>query len=122
MLKYTFSAEGFESTDKLQKYVEGKVKELEKYVPRASRESALLTVRVKRTKTKAEMYDATLELKLKNVTLIGKEKVEHAYSSVDVTFAELRRQLADYKGKHSKQSLQRKVVRFFKRSPVTPEE
>lgn len=122
MINYTFSADGFEKTDKLQKYVESKVKDLEKYVPRVSRESAELAVRMKKGKSKVEMYDCHLELSLKGKRLVASEKVEHSYAALDVTMAELKRQLADYKGRHSKQSLQRRTVNFFRRRHRVPEE
>lgn len=115
MINYTFSAEGFEKTDKLQKYVESKARDIEKYVPRVSRESAELAVRMKKTKSKAEMYDCHLELSLKGTKLVASEKVEHSYAALDVTIAELKRQLADYKGKHSKQSLRRRAADFLRR-------
>lgn len=114
MINYTFSADGFEKTDKIQKYVETKVKDLEKYIPRVSRESAELLVRLKKGKAKAEMYDCHLELALKGSRLVASEKVEHSYAALDVTMAELKRQLADYKGKHSKQSLRRRAANFLK--------
>lgn len=115
MINYTFSADGFEKTDKLQKYVESKVKDIEKYVPRVSRESAELLVRMKKGKAKAEMYDCHLELSLKGKKLVASEKVEHSYAVLDVTMAELKRQLADYKGKHSKQTLRRRAATFLRR-------
>ena len=116
MISYTFSAEGFEKTDKVQKYVETKVKDLEKYIPRVSRESTELVVRIKKTKSKTELYTAHLELSLKGTRLIAHETVEHSYAALDVTMAELRRQLADYKGKHGKQSLRRRAAAFLKRN------
>lgn len=115
MINYTFSAEGFEKTDKLQKYVESKIKDIEKYIPRVSRESAELLVRMKKGKSKVEMYDCHLELSVKGTSLVASEKVEHSYAALDVTMAELKRQLADYKGKHSKQSLRRRAANFLKR-------
>lgn len=116
MLAYTFSAHGFEESEKLQKYVEKKVKDLEKYIPRASRESAELSVRIRKTKSKNELYNCHLELGLKGVTLVATEDVDHAYAALDVTMAELRRQLADHKGKHGKQSLRRRAAAFLKRN------
>ena len=115
MLQYTFSAEGFDKTEKIQKYVETKVKDLEKYVPRVSRESAELIIRIKKAKAKVEMYDCHLDLKLKGTNLVVSEKVEHSYAAVDVTMAELRRQLADYKSKHGKQSLRHRAAALFHR-------
>lgn len=120
MINYTFSAEGFEKTDKLQRYVESKVRGIEKYIPHVSRESAELLVRIKKGKAKVEMYDCHLELSLKGTSLVASEKVEHSYAALDVTMAELKRQLADYKGKHSKQSLRRRAANFLRRKHKLP--
>lgn len=111
MIRHTFSAEGFEHTDKLQKYVDQKVKDLEKYIPRFARDAAELSIRITRSpKTKAEMYTCHLELKLPKQKLIVTEKVEHSYAALDVTMSELKRQLADYKSKHGKQTLRHRAA------------
>ncbi len=111
MIQHTFSAEGFEHTDKLQKYVDQKTKDLEKYVPRFARENAQLSIRIVRApKTKAEMYTCHLELKLPKQKLVATEKVEHSYAALDVTMAELKRQLAEYKTKHGKQTLRHRAA------------
>jgi len=110
MIQHTFSAEGFEHTDKLQKYVDQKAKDLEKYIPRFVREDAQLTIRISRSpKTKAEMYACSLSLVLPKQKLVANEKVEHSYAALDVTMAELKRQLADYKSKHGKQTLRHRA-------------
>lgn len=111
MIQHTFSAEGFEHTDKLQKYVDQKAKDIEKYVPRFARENAQLSIRITRApKTKAEMYTCHLELSLPRQKLVATEKVEHSYAALDVTMAELKRQLADYKSKHGKQTLRHRFA------------
>lgn len=111
MIQYTFSAEGFEHTDKIQKYVEQKVKDIEKYVPRNVREAAEFSIRVIRApRSKAELYSCRIELTLPGQKLIATEKVEHSYASLDVTMAEIKRQLAEYKAKHGKQSLRHRVA------------
>ena len=127
MIKYTFSAEGFEHTDKLQKYVEQKVRDLEKYVPRHDRENSQLAIRItKSTKTKVEAYTCHLELHLPKQKIVATEKVDHSYAALDVTIAELRRQLADYKSKHGKQTLRHRAAQKlrarFGRSETPTEE
>ena len=112
MIQHTFSAEGFEKTDKLQKYVEKKVKDIEKYIPRKARSSAQLTVRVTKTpRTKAEMYGCSVSLTLPEQTLNAGEKVEHAYAALDVTMAELKRQVAEYKDKHGRETFRARATR-----------
>lgn len=115
MIQHTFSAEGFEHTDKLQKYVDQKAKDLEKYIPRFAREGAQLSIRISRApKTKAEMYTCSLSLVLPKQKLVASEKVEHSYAALDVTMAELKRQLADYKSKHGKQTLRHRASQVLK--------
>ncbi len=115
MIQHTFSAEGFEHTDKLQKYVDQKAKDIEKYVPRLAREATEMSIRITRApKTKAEMYTCHIELKLPKQKLVATEKVEHSYAALDVTMAEIRRQLADYKSKHGKQTLRHRASRALR--------
>ncbi len=116
MISYTFSADGFEKTDKLQKYVERKVRDIEKYIPRRARESAEMTVRIVRnTKSKTEAYECSVSIVLPEEKLMATEKVEHSYAALDVAMAELRRQIREYKTKHGKQRQQRKSVAFWRR-------
>lgn len=122
MVQHTFSAEGFEHTDKLQKYVDQKVKDIEKYIPRFAREGAQLSIRISRSpKTKAEMYTCSLALVLPKQKLVASEKVEHSYAALDVTMAEIKRQLADYKSKHGKQTLRRRASKAI-RARLRPSE
>lgn len=116
MIKYTFSAEGFEKTDKLQKYVEQKVKDIEKYIPRHARQSAQLSIRIAKTpKSKTESYTCSVSLTLPHQKLLASEKVEHSYAALDVVMAEIKRQVADYKSKHARQSLRHKAANFIRR-------
>lgn len=111
MLQHTFSAEGFEQTDKIQKYVSVKVRDLEKYIPRRARESAEVSVRIiKNTRSKAEMYECVVTLKLPEETLVAREKVEHSYAALDVTTAEIKRQISAYKGRHHKLPLRKRAL------------
>lgn len=115
MIQHTFSAEGFERTDKLQKYVEQKVKDFEKYIPRFARQSAKLTIRTERhNKSKTEMYTCTVTLELPEETLQSSEKVEHSYSALDVAMAEMKRQVTDYKERRGQQSIHRRTLKALR--------
>lgn len=116
MIHHTFSAEGFDKTDKLQKYVEQKVKDIEKYIPRHARQSAQLGIRIiKAPKLKAESYTCSISLALPHQTLLASEKVEHSYAALDVVMAEIKRQITDYKGRHGRKSLRRRASNFIRR-------
>jgi len=115
MLEYTFSADGFESLPKLKKYCSTKLVTLEKYVPRRARASAKLDVRfwldhAKRQKT------CRLVLVLPEAVLTVTETTDHAYAALDIAAAEIKRQLAEYKAKHSKQAIRHAMARVVHRA------
>ncbi len=117
---HTVSAEGFDLTPKLQKYAAGKVRDIEKYIPRKARASAALAVHFKEEK-KGKEKTCTLALQLPHETLAVRETTSHMYAALDIATVEMRRRLAQYKGKHSKYGLRHRLVRKFKR-PVQIEE
>ncbi|PID31031.1 ribosomal subunit interface protein [Candidatus Saccharibacteria bacterium] len=112
---HTVSAEGFDLTPKLQKYTAGKVKDIQKYIPRNARESAVLAIHFKENKKRQEKT-CTLALQLPHSTLAAKETTTHMYAAFDIAIVEMRRQLADYKGKHSKYGLRHRFTRRLKRT------
>lgn len=119
MLRYTTSFDGVEPTDKLKKYILRKVRELEKYVPLKAREPAELTVHLQ---TDADGKTCRLSLALPHDTLAAHETTEHLYAALDITMAELRRQLVEYKSRRSAHALRRRIVRAVRRKPrVNPE-
>lgn len=111
---HTVSAEGFDLTPKLQKYTAGKVKDIEKYIPRKSRQAAVLAIHFKEAK-KGKEKTCTLALQLPHETLAAKETTTHMYAAFDIAVVEIRRQLAEYKGKHSKYGLRHRLFRRAKR-------
>lgn len=114
MKDYTFSAEGFESVEKLRKYTDVKLKDLQKYIPRKSREAAQFSVHFTLDK-KHQQKTCRLSLKLPHSTLTAKETAEHVYSALDISSAEVKRQLADYKAKYGQQGFRHRVARAIRR-------
>lgn len=117
---HTVSAEGFDLTPKLQKYLTGKVKDIEKYIPRKARESAVLAVRFKIAK-KGQEKTCTLALQLPQKTLASSETTTHMYAALDIATVEIRRQLAEYKSQHGRAGIHRRIIRRFKRTNVPVE-
>ncbi|MGB4800625.1 MAG: HPF/RaiA family ribosome-associated protein [Candidatus Saccharimonadales bacterium] len=111
---HTVSAEGFDLVPKLQKYTTGKVRDIEKYVPRKAREAAVLAVHFKESR-RGRDKTCTLALQLPQETLSVHETTSHMYAALDIATVEMRRQLAEYKGKHGKQGLRHKLVRRLRR-------
>ncbi len=114
---HTVSAEGFDLTPKLQKYTTGKVRAIEKYIPRHARQAAVLAVHFKMAKRGKEKT-CTLALELPLETLAVRETTDHMYAALDMTTNEIRRKLADYKSKHSKYGIRHHLIRRLKRDKV----
>jgi ribosomal subunit interface protein len=110
---HTVSAEGFDLAQKLQKYTSGKVKDIEKYIPRKARESAVLAVHFKESK-KGQNKTCTLVLQLPKETMTVRETTSHMYAALDIATVEMRRQVAEYKHKHSKYGLRHRLFRRAK--------
>ncbi len=117
---HTVSAEGFNLTPKLQKYTASKVKDIEKYVPRKARQSAVLAVHYKLAK-KGQEKICTLALQLPQETLAVRESTSHVYAALDIATVEMRRKLADYKSKHSKYGLRHRLTHRFKHADEVSE-
>ena len=111
---HTVSAEGFDLTQKLQKYMTGKVRDIEKYIPRYARQSAVLAVHFKVSK-KGQEKTCTLVLELPQETLAVHETIGHMYAALDIATVEMRHKLAEYKGKHSKFGIRHRFIRRLKR-------
>ncbi len=114
MKDYAFSAEGFESVEKLHKYTDAKLKDLQKYIPRKSRESAQFSVHFALDK-KLQQKSCRLNLSLPHQKLTASETAEHVYSALDIAAAELKRQMADYKSKHGQHGFRHRIARAMSR-------
>lgn len=111
---HTVSAEGFDLTPKLQKYTASKLRDIEKYIPRHARQAAVLAVHFKVAK-KGQEKTCTLALELPFETLAVRETTGHMYAALDIAVVEMRRKVADYKGKHSKYGLRHRLIHRLKR-------
>lgn len=95
----------------LQKYVEKKIGHLEKYLPRAARESAHAEVKLKERmiKTKKECTCEVI-LHLPHDTVTSKETTINMYAAVDIVETKLKNQLKKYKDKHTHKRFHRRVL------------
>ena len=114
---YTVSAEGFDVTPKLQKYMTNKVHAIEKYIPRHARQSAVLAVHFKIAKQRSEKT-CTFALELPLETLAVRETSDSIQAALESTTTEMKRKLADYKSKHSKYGLRHGLFRRSKQDKV----
>lgn len=115
---HTVSAEGFDLATKLNKYTASKVRDIEKYIPRKARESAVLAIHYKESK-KGQDKTCTLVLQLPHETMTVRETTSHIYAALDIAAVELRRQVAEYKNKHSRRGIRHRLFRR-KKSALPP--
>lgn len=99
MMTYTTSIVSIEPSDKLDRYIRRKVREIERSVPLKLRDSAHLTVHIS-----ADTGQKTCQAELHSDigVLSASETTAHHYAALDIVTAELRRQLLEYKAQHSR--------------------
>jgi len=105
--------------DDLRKYVTKKIGGLDRYVPKASRESVHITILLKEEKKKGAkecICEATLHLP--HETLNVKEGTVNMFAAIDIVQAKLMSQLRRYKELHANPRLHQRLLTRFKRQPA----
>jgi putative sigma-54 modulation protein len=107
----------YEINDTTRKYVEKRVKQLEKYVPRHARQS--LSVEVKLAEVnhdKGNKYEVEMVFTLPGKTIVAKDKTNNILAAVDIVEAKIKSQLLDYKRSSVTHLGKRRIMSYFKRS------
>lgn len=103
-------------TKDLEKYITGKIKTLERYIPRGARTAAHVEVMLKESKTR-DKKTCTCEIivHVPGENLAATESTVNMYAAVDIVQAKLKSQLQKYKAHHSVQTggRKRRRVRDF---------
>lgn len=87
--------------DDLKKYITKKIGKLDKYLPRAARESAHVEVFVKESKLKnKKQCTCEVVLHLPQDTIITKESTLNMFAAVDIVESKLKNQIKKYKDLH----------------------
>lgn len=113
-----FEIHGAQTTvdEPLRKYVNKKIGNLDRYIPRHSRESAHIEVHLKEHKVKNNNHcTCEVVLRLPKQAIIVKESSLNMYAAVDITEAKLKQQIQKYKDKHGSGKMHRHVVARFRR-------
>lgn len=99
----------------LRKYVTKKVGRLDRYIPKASRESVHADIKLKEGKAK-DKNERTCEvlLHLPQETITLKETTINIYAAVDIVEAKLRNQLKRYKDTHSNPRFHQRLLSRLK--------
>jgi ribosomal subunit interface protein len=103
--------------DKLKKYVTKSVNKLERYMPRRSRESAHVEVKLRENKAQSnKKCTAEFIIHMPHETLNAKEATLNMFAAVDIVEAKLRNQLKKYKETHTNPRLLRRLSGKLRRS------
>lgn len=97
-------------------YVEKKIGGMYKYLPRASRESAQVDIKLKEARSKdKQRYECEVIMKLPKSTITAHRKSSSILAAIDEVEDNLKNQLKRYKNTHSRSRLQRHVAARFQR-------
>lgn len=102
-------------------YVEKKIGGLYKFMPRASRESAQVDVKLKAAHSKDKQhYECEVIMKLPKSTITAHRKSSNMLAAIDEVEDNLKNQLKRYKNTHSPSRLRRHVAARFRRRGADP--
>lgn len=95
----------------IEKYVNKKIGQLDRFIPRKSRESVHVTVRLKEGKSKNK-NNCTCEIimRLPHDNIEVHESTINMYAAVDIVEAKLKQQLIKYKELHNDPKFYRRVI------------
>jgi ribosomal subunit interface protein len=114
--KFEISGVHADTDEKLKKYVTKSIAKLEKYMPKKSRASAHVEVRLKENKGQSDKKcTAEIIINLPHDTLAAKESTVNMFAAVDIAEAKLRNQLKKYKETHTNPRLLRKLTNRLRR-------
>jgi len=98
-------------SDKLKKYVNKKIGQMDRYIPRQARESAHAEVKLKEAHLNhRQQYTCEVILHLPHDTIAIKETTINMYAAVDIVETKLKNLLKKYKEKHASRRLHQRVL------------
>ena len=103
----------------LKKYATRKIGRLDRFVPKAWRDSVHAEIKLKETNAK-DKNERTCEviLRLPQETLTVKETTINIYAAIDIAETKLRHQLHRYKGLHASPRLHQRLLAKLKHRPL----
>lgn len=111
-----------EVTDDLKKYVHKKLGRLDRFIPKAGRESAHLEVKLIEGKARdknARTCEVLLHLPGENITV--KESTINMFAAIDIVETKLRGSLKKYKETYASPRLHQRVLARLKHRPAPAE-
>lgn len=102
----------FEVDPEIEKYVQRKIGNLDRYVSRHARESTWVEVRLKEDQTKDKMNRiCEVTIHLPNDIIITKESTLNMYAAIDIAEAKLKNKLTKYKSEHIHSKIHQKWLK-----------
>ncbi len=102
----------------LHKYVTKKIGRLDRYIPRASRESAYVQVKLKEAKKDGKkecICEVIMQLPQEKITIT--ESTINTFAAVDIAETKLHQRLSRYKDLHANPRLHRRLLTRLKHRP-----
>jgi ribosomal subunit interface protein len=100
----------------LRKYVNKKIGNTDRYLPRNCRESAHAEVHLKEAPKKDNSHCiCEVTLRLPKQTIVIKEQALNMYAAVDIVEAKLKQQIGRYKDMHGSGKMHRRLFAKFRR-------
>jgi putative sigma-54 modulation protein len=113
-----FELNGVHTTidDNLRKYVTKKIGRLDKYLPRAHRDSVHVVVELKEAKAKDKnKYTCEVTMHLPHEDVNVRESTMNMFAAVDIVETKLKLQIKKYKESHASGKLTRHLTARFRR-------
>jgi ribosomal subunit interface protein len=119
MIQLDITTRNFKADAKLVDYIHNKLGGVERYVPRAARRAAHLQVILEDDPSGREHNRFVCEtlLTLPNAKLVSREGTINMYAAVDIVEAQLKQQIATYKGKTGLRSRRARLMSRLLRRP-----
>lgn len=108
--------------DDLRKYVIRKIGRLDRFIPKASRESVHADIKLKESKAKDKnerTCEVILHVPQENITVA--ETTINIYAAIDIAEAKLHHQLKKYKDLHASPRLRQRLMARLKHRPILAE-
>lgn len=106
-------------TDELKKYIDKKIGNLERFIPREVRNSVRVEIKLKESNARGKQErtcEVILQLPRDKITV--KESTINIYAAIDIVEEKLKIQLKKYKETHRDGRFQQKILARLKRRPV----
>lgn len=111
MIELQISGNNYELSEKITDYVEEKIGELEKYLPKDRREGVKGSVTLTLDESGREDNQCVCEAKIpvKGAVIEAREATLNMFAAVDIVEAKLKAQIIKYKAKHSPRQNRAKI-------------